>query len=63
MYINFMYIFIIYCGMCTFRYEKCLTCHSHLIGLREDIYQLATDPKSKKAIKDQGIVNIFSILD
>lgn len=46
------------------RYEKCHTCHSHLMSLREDIWRLQNAPgPASKLIREQALVDVFSVLD
>jgi len=46
------------------RYEKCHTCHSHLVGLREEVWRLSKDSRpASKVIREQALLDIFSVLD
>lgn len=48
------------------RYEKCQTCHAHLLALREEAWQLAkTTPTSAatKVVSEQALLQAFSVLE
>jgi len=46
------------------RYEKCHTCHSHLLSLREEAWRLSKDSgHASRVIREESLLNQFSVLD
>lgn len=48
------------------RYERCLTCHSHLTSLRNEALRLVRDTPTSpagKVVREQNLLNTFAILD
>ena len=47
-----------------YRYGKCQTCHSHLVSLREEAWSLSRDSRpAGRIVKEQGLLEAFSVLD